>query len=136
MSWRGQTGGNHATALGRRVIMTPQTDGCYLDYKYTADVEEPGQLGISALVKCYGVDPITPVMTKEQAALVLGGQGNLWSELIYADRIAEYMIFPRICALAEAFWTRPELKDYAGFQKRLQVHQQRLDKLGLVSHRP
>jgi hexosaminidase len=81
------------------------------------------------------MDPVDPAMSAEEARHILGGQGNLWSELIYADRLAEYMIFPRICALAEAFWTSRERKDFASFAGRLRLHQERLDRLGVLQYR-
>ncbi|MDR1302096.1 MAG: hypothetical protein LBK43_06465 [Treponema sp.] len=45
------------------------------------------------------------------------------------------MIFPRICALAEALWTPLFIKDFDDFSRRLQVHQKRLDMLGIVQYR-
>ncbi|GHV17110.1 hypothetical protein FACS189493_4140 [Spirochaetia bacterium] len=131
MSWRGREGGITAANLGHRVIMTPNTEGCYLDYKQGDDPEEPGQLGAATLERSYAMDPLPPGMTVPED-LILGGQGNLWSELIYAGKIAEYMIFPRICALAEGFWTPRGDKDFADFQRRLPVHQSRLDRLGVL----
>jgi hexosaminidase len=68
----------------------------------------------------------------------LGGQGTLFSEIIYAGKIAEYMIFPRICAIAEALWSQRESKeepDLDEFAQRLEVHQRRLDKLDLLQYR-
>jgi hexosaminidase len=135
MSWRGPKGGINASRLGHRVIMTPNTQGCYLDYKHKADPEEPGQLGISSLYQGYTLEPVPPDLSGEEAARILGGQGNLWSELIYAGKIAEYMIFPRICALAETFWTIRDTKNFEEFQGRLRVHQRRLDRLGLLQYR-
>jgi hexosaminidase len=135
MSWRGREGGLHASRLGHRVIMTPNTEGCYLDYRHTENPEEPGQLGISRISQAYGMDPAAPGMNSEEAGRILGGQGNLWSEIIYAGKIAEYMIFPRICALAETFWSPREAKDPVDFARRLPVHQARLDRLGLLQYR-
>ena len=135
MSWRSQAGGNKAAALGRRVIMSPKTDGCYLDYKHTDDPEEPGQLGICTIKQGFNMKPITPEMGEAVSSLVLGGQGNLWSEIIYAGKIAEYMIFPRICAIAETMWSAGENRDINEFAKRLTVHQSRLDRLGILQYR-
>jgi hexosaminidase len=72
-------------------------------------------------------------MGEEARGCVLGGQGNLWSELIYAGKIAEYMTFPRICALAEALWSGGG--DLADFSTRLETHRKRLDLLGIQSYR-
>ena len=137
-SWRGEEGGNMATALGHRVIMSPENRGCYLDRKPIDHPEEPGRLSIGTIADAFNLEPVTPGMDEAAASLVLGGQGNLWSEVIYAGKIAEYMIFPRICAIAEALWSyktpgiKPNLADFA---KRLEVHQRRLDRLGLLQYR-
>jgi hexosaminidase len=131
MSWRGVAGGVEAVRRGRRVIMSPNTEGCYLDYKHCDDPEEPGQLGVSRLSRLYALDPLAG-MGEEARGLVLGAQANLWSELIYSGKIAEYMTFPRICALAEALWTgNGGLDDFLG---RLAGHRKRLDALGLLQY--
>ena len=36
-----------------------------------------------------------------------GIQGHLWSEMVRTDDIAEYMLFPRLLALAERAWHKP-----------------------------
>jgi hexosaminidase len=117
--------------------MAPNTEGCYLDHKHTDDPEEPGQVyaGIASVYKSYSMNPVTPLMKSENAYLILGGQGNLWSEYIYAGKIAEYMIFPRLCAIAETLWTPQENKDFGDFSQRLEVHQKRLDLLGINQYR-
>jgi hexosaminidase len=136
MSWRGSEGGIRASGLGHPVIMAPNTGGCYLDYKHLDEPEEPGQtFDIATVFKSYSTDPISPEMDARAASLVLGGQCNLWSELIYAGKIAEYMIFPRLCAIAEALWTPLENKNFDNFSQRLPIHQQRLDRLGILQYR-
>jgi hexosaminidase len=135
MSWRDREGGRRAAASGRRAVMSPVTEGCYLDYKHLDSPEEPGQYRVSTVYQSYMMDPVDPAMTEEEAAHILGGQGNLWSELIYADKLAEYMIFPRICALAEALWSKREGKDFDSFTKRLRTHQERLDRLHVLQYR-
>jgi hexosaminidase len=136
MSWRGREGGLDAVRRGRRVIMSPCTEGCYLDYKHSDDPGEPGQLGVSSLKSIYSMNPVS-LMNEEEAALVLGGQANLWTEIVYAGKIAEYMIFPRICALAETLWNPPggHETDFEDFSRRLSVHRERLDTLGLLQYR-
>jgi hexosaminidase len=137
MSWRGKDGGIKASGLGHQVIMSSNRDGCYLDYKHLDTIDEPGQLfgGSASVYKSYSMNPVTSEMNNEQASLVLGAQGNLWSELTHAAKIAEYMIFPRICAIAETVWTPKENKDFDDFSNRLKVHYERLDKLGVNHYR-
>ncbi|MDR0556724.1 MAG: beta-N-acetylhexosaminidase [Treponema sp.] len=134
MSWRGAEGGKAAVKRGHPVIMSPSTDGCYLDYRNCGDVEEPGQWGVSTARQSYSMNPVAG-MSENEAALVMGGQCNLWSELIYAGKIAEYMIFPRIVAFAENMWTPQVRKDFANFAQKLTVHRQRLDMLDIAQYR-
>ena len=119
MSWRGTSGGIKAAQMGHDVIMTPNLY-CYFDYLQTADSkDEP--LGIGGYVpveKVYSLDP-TAALTEEQAKHILGAQANLWTEYIATTEHAEYMILPRMAALAEVQWTQPEKKDYADFPQRL-----------------
>ncbi|MDR1901436.1 MAG: beta-N-acetylhexosaminidase [Treponema sp.] len=135
MSWRGRAGGLAASRLGHRVVMSPNTEGCYFDYRNYGHHEEIGRDLVSTAAQCYNMDPAGPEMTDSEASLILGGQANLWSEVIYAGKIAEYMIFPRICALAEALWTPRDSKNFEDFKVRLPVHQKRLERLGLLQYR-
>jgi hexosaminidase len=132
MSWRGVKGGLEALGRGLPVIMSPNTSGCYLDYKNYDSPEEPGQLGVSHISQLYGLDPLAG-LGEDARRLVLGAQANLWSELIYAGKIAEYMIFPRICALAENLWSGNAGLD--DFSRRLTEHRRRLDALALLQCR-
>ena len=62
---------------------------------------------------------------------VLGIQANLWTERVQtADRL-DYMIFPRLIALAERAWTRQENLDYDDFLKRLENEYRYLDSIGV-----
>ena len=44
-----------------------------------------------------------------------GVQANLFTEYIPTPEHAEYMIYPRLLALAEVAWTNPEQKDWKRF---------------------
>ena len=66
-----------------------------------------------------------------QAGLFYGAQGNIWTEFIPNQQIAEYMTFPRQLALAEVVWSPKESRDYEGFLCRLKINEQRLDQLGV-----
>ena len=69
------------------------------------------------------------------ATRILGAQANLWTEFMYFGRQVEYMAFPRLCALAEVFWSPREKRDFASFERRLAVHGARLDLLGVNRYR-
>ncbi len=124
MSWRGFFGGIAAARAGHDVIMSP-TSHCYFDY-YQGQVDEPKAIGgFLPLEKVYSFEPIPPELKPEEAAHVLGAQANLWTEYIKTPEHAEYMLFPRLLALAEVIWS-PKKKDWADFQKRLVAHYDRL----------
>lgn len=50
---------------------------------------------------------------------VIGAQSNIWTEKVVTTERLEYMIFPRLIALAEKAWTRTENLNYDCFLKRL-----------------
>jgi hexosaminidase len=60
---------------------------------------------------------------------VLGAQACLWSENVKSFSQAERQVLPRLCALAEAVWTPPHLREWNDFQNRMQVHYARLDRM-------
>lgn len=119
MSWRGTTGGIKAAQMGHDVIMTPNTY-CYLDYYQSIDIDdEPLAIrGYIPVEKVYSLEP-TESLTEKQAKHILGVQANLWTEYIATTEHVEYMILPRMAALAEVQWLYPEKKDYKDFKKRL-----------------
>ncbi len=61
---------------------------------------------------------------------VLGIQLALWTEKVTNKKRADFLIYPRLFALAETTWTPVEGKDYADFEKRLKPMLQRLDLKG------
>lgn len=70
-------------------------------------------------------------LTEEDMTSAIGLQANLWSELLHNTDRVDYMVFPRIYALAEAAWTLPENKDYDSFSRRLEAEYRRMDAMGI-----
>jgi hexosaminidase len=131
MSWRGVEGGIEATRQGHDVIMTP-ANRTYFDYYQGDPAAEPlGIGGFLPLDSVYAFEPVPGELTPEQAAHVLGGQGNLWTEYIPTPARAEYMIFPRMLALAEVLWSTKETRNWNRFVARLPAQFARLDALGV-----
>lgn len=118
MSWRGEEGGIAAVTSGHRAIMTPGAY-CYLDSYQDAPYSQPEAIGgYLPLKKVYSYNPVPASLTAEQAKLVYGVQGNLWVEYIPTPERVEYMIYPRILALAETAWSAPERKSWPDFHTR------------------
>jgi len=118
MSWRGVEGGLKAIEGGHRAIMTPGAY-CYFDSYQDAPHTQPEAIGgYLPLKKVYSYDPIPETFTPEQAKLMYGVQANLWAEYIPTSEHLEYMIYPRILALAEVAWSAVANKNYDDFHAR------------------
>ena len=132
MDWIG--GAKEAAGAGHDVVMSP-TAYCYLDYyQSTNQTTEPRAAtwgGPLTLRKVYSFDPMPPNMPPQLQSHILGTQGNLWTEWVPNLRQAEYMIFPRECAIAEITWSSESSREWDDFMHRLQIHAQRLDELGI-----
>ncbi|HPR33372.1 MAG TPA: beta-N-acetylhexosaminidase [Prolixibacteraceae bacterium] len=131
MSWRGEEGGIAAARQQHDVIMTPY-EFCYFDYYQGDPATEPLAIGgMNTLEKVYGFEPVPAVLNDQESKYILGAQANLWTEYIPTPEHAEYMIFPRLCALSEVCWTVPGNKDFETFSLRLKRHQTNLSQQGL-----
>ena len=118
MSWRGEAGGIEAVKAGHRAIMSPGSH-CYIDSYQDAPYSQPEAIGgYLPLSKVYAYNPVPEALSPEEAKLIYGVQANLWTEYIETDQHCEYMIYPRILALAEVAWSQPERKDYNNFHTR------------------
>ena len=118
MSWRGVEGGLKAIEGGHRAIMSPG-GYCYFDSYQDAPHTQPEAIGgYLPLKKVYSYNPIPETFTAEQAKLMYGVQANLWAEYIPTPEHLEYMIYPRILALAEVAWSAVANKNYDDFHGR------------------
>ena len=131
MSWRGTEGGIIAASQKHYVVMTPG-GYCYFDYYQGDPRTEPLAIGgYIPIEKVYSFEPIPEGLSPELREYILGAQANLWTEYIDSPKKVEYMVFPRICALAEVLWTPKELKNYDDFKIRLIKHFSLLNKLNI-----
>ena len=130
MSWLGTSSGIEAARQHHDVIMAPNTY-VYFDYYQTTDTEnEPDAIGgYIPLEKVYSFEP-TEGIPEEGHKYIIGAQANLWTEYIPNFRQVQYMVLPRMDALAEVQWCDPSQKDYPDFLSRLMHMTQLYDKLG------
>src|SRR6266446_1745773 len=136
MSWRGIDGGIAAAQAGHDVVMTP-TSNTYFDYYQSQDLaREPLAIGgFLPLETVYAFEPVPPSFDSTRASHILGTQGQIWTEYQRTPKNVEYMVFPRLVALAEVAWTSREQKNFADFTARLATHLARLGVLD-VNYRP
>jgi hexosaminidase len=132
MSWQGEEGGIAAARQHHNVIMTPQTTGNYFDHYQSGSPQEPVSFGrYAALDETYNYDPVSKQLTPDEQKFVMGTQGNLWTEYVPTMAKLQYQILPRLFALSEVAWTKPENKNYDNFADvRLANHFARLDAKG------
>lgn len=105
------------------VIMCPK-DPCYFDFGYARNPTR----------KVYEWEPIDKTIPKELHSLVKGGQACLWTEFVTTQTEVEKMYYPRLCALAEVLWVKPEKKDWTDFYNRLTHFQSMFDLLDIHNY--
>ena len=122
MSWRGEAGGIEAAKMKHDVVMTPGSP-CYFDHYQAGPEGEPLAIGgMNTLKNVYDYEPIPKELNEEEGKFVLGAQGNVWTEYITTAEYLEYMVLPRMPALAEVLWTPKENRNWNSFNERLQNH--------------
>lgn len=131
MSWRGEEGGRRAAASGHPVVMTPVAH-CYFDGFQDNPTTEPlAMTGYLPLDKVYAYDPAPEEMPG--CDRVLGVQANLWTEYIPTPEQAEYMLYPRLFALAEIAWSDPAGKCFDDFRRRALLRNEEALKKGYAA---
>ncbi len=131
MSWRGEKGGIASAKMGHDVVMSPNTY-CYLDLKQgNPELEPPYGYSRLLLSIAYSYAPIPEVLNDEGKKHILGVQGNLWGESIRDEKAMDYMLFPRLLAIAEVGWTPKENRQWDDFVGRLEYNFIRLENLGI-----
>ncbi|MFK8264901.1 glycoside hydrolase family 20 protein [Capnocytophaga cynodegmi] len=129
MNWRGIDIGKKAIEQGHQVVLTSD---CYIDqYQGSPDNEPLAIGGYLPLSKIYNYSLNKDELTQEQQRQILGSQANLWAEYVPNEKHSEYMIFPRLLALAEVVWTPREMKDWNNFMNRVQKLLPRLELMNI-----
>lgn len=137
MSWRGIEGGIAAAEQNHQCIMTPGPGGMYIDHYQGAMEVEPTTIGgYAPLSKTYSYDPVPEELAADKQHLIMGAQTNMWSEYLLTPEFYEYMVYPRVIALAELTWSPLSRKDYADFERRIYNASARLDYHGVNYHIP
>lgn len=99
---------------GRKVIFQP-FNKAYMDWPHAWVGWKGG----------YNLNPAKQVPTGCHGQ-VLGIQGALWTEFIHRKEQIHFSIYPRLTALAEAAWTKPEDKDFSRYRKIWRLYEKRL----------
>ncbi|HEY3862219.1 MAG TPA: beta-N-acetylhexosaminidase [Verrucomicrobiae bacterium] len=133
MDWVG--GATEAATAGHDVVMSPLAD-CYFDHYQSLDHStEPRAIGgYLPLRQVYQFEPMPTNLPARYQEHILGAQANVWTEYMPSFKHVQYMVFPRLCALAEVDWSPKDSRQWADFCRRVRADCARLDTLG-VNHR-
>ena len=124
MAWVGaDKAAKEAASKGLTTILTPQIP-YYINRKQSPLAGEPMTQGwgTETLEAVYNYVPMKDVPA-ELADKYMGVQANFWSEYVIAPVLLEYLMLPRLVAVAEAAWTPQNNRNYDDFHKRLRSHE-------------
>jgi hexosaminidase len=115
VGWVDVEGSQRLAGAGYDVVVAPG-QAYYLDMANGPEWHEPGAgwAGWSSPEKTYRFDPTAGWSAAERAHF-LGVQGCIWSEPMTERAVFDRLVFPRLSAIAETGWTRPEAKDFGRF---------------------
>ena len=134
MAWIGQKPAEQAAMeaarRGMNAILTPQIP-YYINRKQSKLATEPVSQGAGTenLETVYNYVPMKDVPA-DLADKYLGVQANFWSEYVITPEFLEYLMMPRLSAVAEAAWTPQEKRDYTDFRNRVRALKPMLDAAG------
>ena len=121
-----------AAAQGHQFVMTPARILYLIRYQGPQWFEPITYFGNNTLKDVYDYEPIQPKWKKEYVPLLIGVQASMWTEFCNKPDDVDYMLFPRLAALAEGAWTRPEDKDWNSFLKSLDSYNAHIAQKGIV----
>lgn len=137
--WRHDQSGQLKKALGKGypVVLCPRLP-FYFDFVQDASqrVGRKWQGDFITLDKLYNFNPASLTVNADQQKQVLGVQAALWTENISTKDKLQYMLFPRISALAEVGWTFDSQKDLSKFKDRVKTQLKLYQKAGIYYYNP
>jgi hexosaminidase len=113
---------NMALENGHNVVMSPNW---YVYFDYAQAAGEPGSPwngninGPNSLELIYNWEPISDTLTVEEQKLILGVEAPLWTQFMKSPSFRDFMMYPRLSALAEINWVPKGSKDLKQFHARM-----------------
>ena len=135
MCWKDSNRGVEAALMGHEVVITQQ-EWVYFDHYQAYPVnEEPLAIGgMIPLDMVYSFNPVPRELPEDKQHLIIGAQGQLWTEYLPTMDHVMYMAYPRASALAEVLWTADNKRNIQDFLKRLAIHRKIFKKLDINAH--
>lgn len=120
-----------AAEKGHRFIMTPARIMYLIRYQGPQWFEPLTYFGNNTLKDVYDYEPVKNDWKPEYASLLMGVQASLWTEFCNKPEDVDYLLFPRLAALAEVAWTQPEKKDWTLFLQAVDGYNEHLAEKGI-----
>ena len=121
-----------AAELGHRFIMTPARILYLIRYQGPQWFEPITYFGNNTLKDVYDYEPVQKDWTPQAASLLMGVQACMWTEFCNSSADVDYLLFPRLSALAEVAWTKPARKNWASYLKAMDHFNEHLAAKGIV----
>ena len=121
-----------AAELGHRFIMTPARILYLIRYQGPQWFEPITYFGNNTLKDVYDYEPVQKDWTPQAASLLMGVQACMWTEFCNSPADVDYLLFPRLSALAEVAWTKPARKNWASYLKAMDHFNEHLAVKGIV----
>ena len=119
-SWRGTTGGIAAAKQKHGAIMSPANPLYFNRYQGDPKTEPfAAKFTINTLKKVYQYEPVPAELDSAQTKYIIGVEGAVWVEFIKTYSQVQYMLLPRMLALAEVTWSAKKDRQWDNFLKRL-----------------
>ncbi len=132
MAWVGaDAAAKNAAQKGFTTILSPQIP-YYINRRQSKLATEPRSQGhgTETVEAVYAYEPLKGV-DEPLRPQYLGVQANFWTEWVEDAPTLEYLMFPRLAAVAEAGWTPQSLRRYPDFESRLQKEAEYYKYMGL-----
>lgn len=132
MAWVGaDKAAQEAAKRGLTTILSPQIP-YYINRRQSKDIWEPRSQGwgTETVEAVYNYVPMKNVAENLQEKY-MGVQANFWTEWVENTSKLQYLLLPRLAAVAEAGWTPQAERSYPDFLKRLQQERSYYDMKGM-----
>ena len=113
---------------GRKFIMTPAKTLYLIRYQGPQWFEPFTYFGNNDLHDVYTYEPVGDDWDEQLQSNLLGVQGSLWSEFCHSGADMEYLVFPRLVAVADMGWRPQGRADWEAFLPALDNFTKTLDR--------
>jgi hexosaminidase len=127
-----------AIRSGHDVVLSP-VDELYLDYPQA--LGEPGapwegnDNGPTSVAKILAWEPVPQRYTPDETRHIRGVEAALWTEFVRSERYMQFMLYPRLFAVAEVAWRAADPAKGPDFESRVQPALVRLRAEGINARR-